>query len=129
MIGSGVKAKCPKCDKDADANSFQLDYKFGKMVCQNCFNNRNKPVKSVIEKSKPNKPAGWDKEDELLEQITREKRSQLQGIVEKVPGENFVMINCPNCNYKFKFDLVRRKPGYCPYCSQENPRIKVSGTF
>ncbi|MFH1395910.1 MAG: hypothetical protein ABIG93_00785 [archaeon] len=129
MLG-GVKAKCPKCNQDVDANGFQLDYKAGKMVCQNCFNNRNKPVKEITTKPKgPEKPAGWDKEDELLEQLAKERRSEMQGIIEKVPGSMQVNLTCPNCRYRFKYNPLEKRPKYCPYCGKDNPNIKVTGIF
>lgn len=127
---SGVKAKCPKCNQDSDANSFQLDYKAGKMVCQRCFSNRDKPVKDMTkQKPKVEKPVGWDKEDELLEQLARERKSEMQGIIEKVPGSMQVNLTCPNCRYRFKYSPLEKKPKYCPYCGKDNPKIKVTGVF
>jgi len=127
--GSGVKAKCPKCNQNVDADSFQLDYKVGKMVCQNCFKNRDKPVKSEIKPIKPKKPAGWDKEDDHLEQLSRERKTEMQGIIEKVPGSMNVNLTCPNCRYRFKYNPLEKKPKYCPYCGKDNPKIKVTGMF
>ena len=125
MISNNVKAKCPKCNAMVDANSFVLSYIERKMICQTCHKQKDKKVKPIIKKEKIQRPAGWDKEDEELERLVKAKNIKLTGKIERVPGEKHIRYNCPECNFKFRYFPLERRPRYCPYCSHENPVIRL----
>ncbi len=130
MISQKIQAECPKCGGRVAADSFVLDYLERKMVCPGCFKKARKPsLKESTEKQKEvvkkQKPPGWDKEDELLEQLVRARKDKLSGSIQRVPGKDYVKYTCP-CSFTFRYFPVHKKPRTCPYCNRENPRIKQS---
>ncbi|MBT3297636.1 hypothetical protein HN385_01830 [archaeon] len=134
MIKPGeVTAVCKNCGGKAPASSFKLDYKARLMVCPNCFSGKKNSIQKMFEKRespKREKPPGWDKEDELLEQLTRSKRADPnRPRIERIPGSIFVKMVCSNCNYKFKFHPLNNIPRNCPYCDKENPKVKMRGVL
>ncbi len=130
-MSSQVTAACRKCNNKAPAESFQLDYTAGMMVCFSCFKKRGKKptVKEAPKPVEKKKPAGWDSEDELLERLIKDKRRSQSpvGKVERVPGEMYVKYTCNKCAFKFKYYPLHKKPRTCPYCNSPNPKIRVTG--
>ncbi|MEM4271901.1 MAG: hypothetical protein QXD13_02350 [Candidatus Pacearchaeota archaeon] len=116
---SAIKVKCKNCGRMANAEEFVLDNSFKMMVCPACIKDKNK-ISVQKEEPKPEisvqKPAGWDKEDEYLERAFKAKVKQA-AVVEKIDSE-YVKYTCPHCKYSFKYSVIRKKPGVCPYCSE-----------
>lgn len=126
MMSNLVKAKCPKCNLMVDANSFLLCYKERKMICQSCFKKRDDPiVKKKVKPETAKRPPGWDKEDDEINRLVQMKKAEI-GKVERIKGEKFVRYTCPKCSFKFRFFPLEKRPKYCPYCSKENPIIKLN---
>jgi len=131
-----IKVKCKRCGKEWDAQKLVLDPVYKMMVCPSCVQERIQPdlkpkevKKEFVEEIKSNKkPAGWDEDDELLEKLNKQKeivekeKEKPKIIYEKISDDN-LRVQCPNCNYKFKYDLVKNSPKSCPYC---NLKIKVN---
>lgn len=130
MMNSSVKAVCKRCGKQADANSFILDLEYKMMVCPQCVKDRkkvnleNKEAKETAETKsvKLPKAPGWDAEDEYLEKMHSVKAKQ-KVAVEKIDEES-VKYQCPHCKYTFKYNIIRQKPGNCPYCSSSIERMQ-----
>ena len=129
MINS-IKVPCKKCGKQADANSFILDLDCKMMVCAQCVKDGKKlNAKTAEEKqletaksAKIPKAPGWDAEDEYLEKMHSVKAKQ-KVAVEKIDEES-VRYQCPHCKYTFKYNILRQKPGNCPYCSSSIERMQ-----
>ena len=123
---SAIKVKCRNCGRMANSEEFVLDHAFKTMVCPACIKDKNK-VSVQKEEPKPEisvqKPAGWDKEDEYLERAAKSKVKQNPtAAVEKIDAE-YVKYTCPHCKYSFKYSVIRKKPGVCPYCSEDIVKI------
>ena len=105
MLGDDVLVICKQCGGKAKAIEFVLDPNFKQMVCPNCVKQKNNPKKPE-NTPKPEKPAGWDKEDELLEKLYKKKKV----VPELKEG---MKIKCKKCNYVFVYSGRRM----CPYCN------------
>ena len=140
MASSRVKVKCNRCGAEVFSDEFILDPDYKMMVCQNCvrekrtrkevWNEVNKQrddakrqQQAEEEKANP-KPAGWDKDDELLEKLYKHKQKvkEVYGVAEVGPGK----AKCHRCGYVFKYNSDINKPSACPYCA--NP-IRPSAKF
>lgn len=122
----GIKVKCKNCNKEADSDSFRLHYKYKTMVCLDCFKGKTEK-KEQLDKTRseaPPKPAGWDKEDEYLEKIYRQKEREKPKF-RKIPGTDYIECVCSNCNYFFKYNYLKKMPPNCPYCNAEIPKINT----
>jgi len=115
---SPVKVKCKQCGRMANSTDFVLDPGFKMLVCPSCVKDRraqvNKPKVEV--KPEPPKPAGWDKEDEMLEKSFAAKQKEKGTPVVKL-DETHVKYKCKACGYEFKYNTEKKSPGNCPYCS------------
>jgi len=129
----GVKAKCRVCGAEEDVEMFRLHHDFKQMVCSNCFTGKTKRLEekkkeeAVQHADKPPKPAGWDKDDEYLEKVSRQRQSELQSQFSKIPGSGQVQCKCTHCKYLFKYDPVKKVPRTCPYCDFPVPILKGFG--
>ncbi|MBU0460436.1 MAG: hypothetical protein KKH52_03915 [Nanoarchaeota archaeon] len=122
----GVNAKCKNCNKEADSETFKLHYKYKMMVCQDCFSGRTEKRQKIFERQEaPPKPAGWDKEDEYLEKITKLKQKEIKSQFKKIPGTDHVMYNCNMCKYSFRYNPFKKLPRSCPYCSADIPKLRT----
>jgi DNA-directed RNA polymerase subunit RPC12/RpoP len=149
MLGGGIKVKCRKCGKDALASEFVLDSVYGMMVCSACSKDRrsksmsnslkqgpagrndqkdNRDTLNVETLDDPNhqpqkkSPAGWDKEDEYLENAYKSKMSST--VMTKSAGPGKVHYKCPKCKYEFVYNTIEKKPSRCPYCSSDIFRFR-----
>lgn len=121
-----VNAVCRKCGGSYPADQFKLHYSFKMMVCPNCYtgkNDRKLEQKTIILKE-PQKPAGWDKDDEYLDKFIRQKKKEVPQF-RKIPGSSQVECTCQKCKYSFKYDPFRKKPHNCPYCNDPIPRLNT----
>jgi hypothetical protein len=128
MMYNGVPAVCKKCKRTADATDFVLDVDYKMMVCPSCIKEKRmaksasetqamaQTEKQKQEEEQKARPAGWDKEDEYLEKAYKQRQKQ-KLTIEKV-GDGIIMIVCPKCNYKFKYNIDRERPKNCTYCSE-----------
>lgn len=129
MQKSGIKSKCRKCGKDMPVEDFVLDYVYKMMVCSNCSRERRarEGVKAELKDKKKEKaeekPAGWDMEDAYLEKAHKMKIGNSVK-VERVDDDR-VKYTCPKCSYEFLYNIVRKTPGRCPYCSNDIMRINL----
>jgi hypothetical protein len=126
---TSILANCKKCGGRSDADKFQVCYESRMAICHSCFTRRGQKVekKETPVKKEIKKPAGWDKEDELLEQLTQNKKREYKGRIERIPGKSYVRFTCPHCNFKFKYYPWEKRPGTCPYCNATNPNIRATG--
>jgi len=128
MMGSGIKAKCRNCDKEAPADQFKLHYKYKMMVCPDCFSGKTdklqKQKEQAIKVDKP-KPPGWDAEDVYLEKAAKMKKEDNQAQFSRIPGTGQVQCKCASCKYSFKYNPTKRQPHVCPYCSSDIPKLKT----
>lgn len=122
-----VTAECKMCGGSAAADQFKLHYKFRQMVCPRCYTGKTEEEakKQVIRNVEPAKPAGWDKDDEYLEKVSRVKKEQETTQFNKIAGSDLLMCKCVKCKYSFKYDALRKIPRTCPYCDAEIPRVKM----
>ena len=126
-----LKVKCKRCGGLAKPEEFVLDYEYKMMVCPSCVKERRKKKevhdelqaqKQKVQKEQVQKPAGWDGEDEYIERMHRTK---IMGTVkvEKVDEEK-VRYKCPKCSYTFLYNIVKKTPVSCPYCSADIYKIR-----
>jgi len=119
-----IKAQCSVCKGFALADQFKLHHTYRKMVCPNCFSGKTKQQQEM-KKVEPQKPLGWDKDDEYLEKISRMRKQEDQAQFEKIPGTDHVKCTCPHCKYTFRYDPFRKIPKTCPYCNNDVPKLKT----
>ena len=123
LIMNPVKAKCKHCGKDAASDQFRLHYQLRMMVCPACYSGKPTPAQQAArEVVNPSHPPGWDKEDEYLEKTQRARMKETV-IVRKV-GDSRVKYKCPKCNYQFLYDMDKKTPTVCPYCSSNIYKIR-----
>jgi len=131
MNNKEIKVKCKRCGKLTNSKDFVLDPDYKMMVCPQCIKEKQmkKEVYSELAKEKEKKegkveakPAGWDKEDEYLEKTQRARMKETV-IVRKV-GDSRVKYKCPKCNYQFLYDMEKKTPTVCPYCSSNIYKIR-----
>jgi len=120
-----VKVKCKNCGSEAYAEEFKLDGLKGGMVCPNCANRRSAPsvpVKKTEEKVKiVERPRGWDEVDDYLERAYVQKTKSVGSgpqIVGTDPEGKFAQVVCRKCNYKFRYNLIKKWPPSCPACGR-----------
>lgn len=126
MSNQAVSAVCKRCGRTAKSTEFVLDNVYKLMVCPQCVKERKERQRDAekqahdeveaekVQAEKKTKPAGWDHEDEYLEKVEKQRqKNQLQ--FERLDSER-VMLTCPKCEYKFKFNTVKKSPKLCPYC-------------
>ncbi|HIJ11796.1 TPA: hypothetical protein HA278_07085 [Candidatus Woesearchaeota archaeon] len=123
---NGIKAACRRCGTSVPYDQLKLHYEYKQMVCQGCFKGK-KTLENKVKTPKPEppKPAGWDKEDEYLEKISRQKKEQQKAQFVKIPGTDFVKCTCMKCKYQFKYNPFTKRPTCCPYCGEGIPRLKT----
>ncbi len=112
MDSADVNVKCKNCGGMARAGSYKLSAVHGMMVCPDCMKKAGKKKEPVKEASqpKPDRPAGWDSEDEQLERLYREK----QALHPKRPHlEEGMKLKCRSCGYVFVYKKIYND---CPYC-------------
>ena len=120
-----VSATCRKCGRTAPASSFILDVEYKMMICPQCLKERRtkeqvyKELKEEkeTETQEPQKPVGWDKEDEYLERAFKQKEKQNKHY-QRV-GDGKINYSCLKCKYKFIYDEDNKHPRTCPYCGTE----------
>jgi DNA-directed RNA polymerase subunit RPC12/RpoP len=125
-----VKVKCKRCGREFKSDEFVLDPVYKMMVCRDCVKERHaqefsaaktkqrEEAKLAMETQiKKEKPAGWDSEDAEIERAYKAKQSSAPK-VERIDNER-VKYTCKKCKYEFVFNVLKRVPGRCPYCSAE----------
>jgi DNA-directed RNA polymerase subunit RPC12/RpoP len=114
-----IQAKCKKCGRQANAEAFVLDYDFKMMVCPQCIKEKRlkKEVRDELAKEANKHTPGWDSEDEYLERTYKSKVNASVKVT-KLDDEK-VRYKCPKCNYEFIYDIDRKVPGRCPYCTED----------
>lgn len=123
-----VNAICRNCHKAAPSDQFRLHYKLRMMVCPNCFSGKTQTQQAketANQKAEPPKPAGWDKEDEYLQKVSRARKEQTQSQFTKIAGSQHVKCTCAQCKFTFKYDPYNKVPRTCPYCNIEVPNVKI----
>ena len=118
MNNKEIKVKCKRCGKLTNSKDFVLDPDYKMMVCPQCIKEKQMKKEGKVEA----KPAGWDKEDEYLEKSQRARMKETV-IVRKV-GDSRVKYKCPKCNYQFLYDMDKKTPTVCPYCSSNIYKIR-----
>ncbi len=131
QLGTGVKAQCKVCNGYAPADQFKLHFQLKQMVCPGCYTGKTvfKGMKNEVateEKVEPPKPAGWDKDDDYLDKVSRMRKEQSQSYFTRISGSDMVKCNCPSCKYVYKYDPFKRMPQACPYCNGPVPRYRAS---
>ncbi len=128
-MSNSVKAVCKRCGRSADAETFVLDPVYKMMVCPLCVQERKKgtpqqaaaPQRKGIsveedvkeKKQAPERPKGWDAEDDLLEKLSRQKEKVTGGYSEE---GGHVKYRCMKCKFKFDYHPDKGFPLTCPYC-------------
>ena len=121
-----IRVKCRVCGRDAKSDEMILDPYYRKMVCPYCVSerrNREQVHKEVKEQriaqkeaAKPDKPKGWDKEDELLDRAWKQKMDNKVRV--DWIDNTYCKYTCQKCGYKFKINTEKMMPVHCPYCSE-----------
>jgi DNA-directed RNA polymerase subunit RPC12/RpoP len=127
---NAVKVKCKRCGREFKSDEFVLDPVYKMMVCRECVKERKsqefaaaktkqrEESKAQMEvQIKREKPAGWDAEDAEIERTYKNKQASAPK-VERIDNER-VKYTCKKCKYEFVFNVLKRVPGRCPYCSAE----------
>ena len=123
-----IKALCKVCNQSSPSDQFKLHHTYRQMVCPGCFTGKNQKKKEAEERKKVEeirKPRGWDQEDEYLERLSNMKQEETKSQFTKIPGTDYVKCKCTGCKYEFKYDPFRKKPGSCPYCDTDIPRMRT----
>lgn len=122
-----IMVKCRNCGKEYPADQFVLDYVYRMVVCPQCVKDRqkreviHKEAKQQADEAKQQeeelkkKPAGWDRDDVLLEKAYAEKQAKKMPIVEIAPGK--FRYRCQKCRYEFTYSKATNTPSRCPYCN------------
>lgn len=135
MIDQSVKVACRRCGKQCSSKDMVLDSVYKMMVCPLCVKERKldelKQKQGVLNKNAPqaadpkNKPAGWDAEDEFLEQAVRvREQNRVDVKVQKIDNEK-VKYACPKCKYSFVYNQVTNHPASCPYCGASIFKFRI----
>ncbi|MEW5896674.1 MAG: hypothetical protein AB1668_03210 [Nanoarchaeota archaeon] len=125
-----IKVVCKNCGRQAPADTFKLHYKYKMMVCPECFSGKTEQKKEQMKKeqAQPQKPAGWDKEDEYLERMVAVKKRE-EPQFSRIPGTDQIKLVCVHCKYSFKYNPVKNMPGACPYCNGSIPKIRGESLY
>ena len=136
-MASDIQVVCKNCGKSSPMEHFALDNVFRMIVCRNCTKDRRlrENVRAEVAKQKEDKmvkaasggedekPAGWDKEDVMIERAYRQKAAQTVS-VERIDNVK-VRYSCPKCKYKFLYNTEKRTPSSCPYCGAGIAKMKL----
>jgi hypothetical protein len=132
QAGSGIKAKCKRCGKEAPTTEFTLDPVYRMMVCAACVKERRDKDRVSREIAtqkaedakhpKEQKAPGWDEEDAFLERKFKEKMTS--SVKVEAVDDDKVKYTCPKCKYNFIYDIGRKHPGACPYCGAEISQMR-----
>jgi DNA-directed RNA polymerase subunit RPC12/RpoP len=126
-----LKVKCKRCGNMARPAEFVLDPYYRLMVCPFCVKERKnrksvqdemQAMKAKKEEPVEEKKPGYDKEDTYLDRAYESKIKNTVA-VEKVNDDN-VKYACPKCKYKFVYNVVKKTPGRCPYCSSDISKLR-----
>lgn len=75
------------------------------------------------EESRTPRPAGWDKDDDLLEKLYSQKKKKVESF-KPMPGSGTKLkYVCQQCTYSFSYDSEKKTPRSCPYCQRSVPDI------
>ena len=118
MAIGDVKVRCRKCGKPADASEMTLDNELRMMICRECVKDKRRKSGIIEEKKQPEKPAGWDKEDEYLSKVSAFKPMATAQVMQRVDDQK-VRVVCGKCKFAFNFNTEKKIPRYCPSCSRE----------
>ena len=145
---SSIKVTCKRCGKSSPAEQFVLDPIYRMMVCPSCVRDRQsksaselKPRREepaqqqkVVSKEifpqkkqevvQERKPAGWDADDDFLSKTQKIKMAGMV-TVQQIDHER-VKYKCPGCNYAFTYNLIKKIPARCPYCSGSIQKFKMA---
>lgn len=116
-----VKAKCKRCGKHDDSTTFVLDPVYKIMVCRDCVKERKEKENMAKEKEEalklePQKPAGWDSDDEYIaKKYSMKKADEPQ--VQRINSTK-IKYTCQKCKYAFVYDEERETPRICHYCGK-----------
>ena len=66
----------------------------------------------------------FDDDDEYLEKAVKKKEERIRlerenSIRVRKISDDKVLYPCQNCDYKFKYNIVSRRPLVCPYCEKK----------
>jgi len=120
-----VRVKCRQCGKQVRPDELVLDHVLKKMVCHYCVADREQReqvhkevnAQKVVVKAKDGKPAGWDREDEMIEKAWRQKKDGM--VTVKWLSEDKCKYVCPKCCYEFTINTEKNIPAHCPYCGAD----------
>lgn len=133
MDSKGIKIKCRQCNRMSPTEEFVLDPVYKMVVCKMCVKERQQrdaihkelqqekdkkqQLKEAIAETKPKdqKPAGWDEIDDRLEKLHKAKVASTVTVT-KVDDDK-VQYACPKCKYNFIYNMEKKTPRTCPYCS------------
>ena len=120
MFG-GVKAKCKICGRMEDSTTFVLDQVYKVMVCRDCVKERKEKENAAKEKeealkTEPQKPAGWDSDDEYIAKKYIMKKAD-EPEIQRINSTR-IKYTCKKCKYTFVYDEERETPKICPYCGK-----------
>ncbi|MBI3032654.1 hypothetical protein HYY69_04210 [Candidatus Woesearchaeota archaeon] len=75
------------------------------------------------EESRTPRPAGWDKDDDILEKLYSQKKKKVESF-KPMPGSGTKLkYVCQQCTYTFSYDSEKKTPRSCPYCQRSVPDI------
>ncbi len=118
MAMGEVKVRCRKCGKPAAANELVLDNDYKMMICRDCVKEKRRKAGAEEAAKKPEKPAGWDKEDEYLAKVSSFKQLSTVQAMQRL-SDTKIKVACSKCSYQFNYDSERKYPKYCPTCGRE----------
>ena len=118
MAIGDVKVRCRKCGKPADASEMTLDNELRMMICRECVKDKRRKSGAFAEEKKPEKPAGWDKEDDYLSRVGVFKAAATGQVVQNVGGDK-VRVICHKCKFAFNYNKEKKIPRFCPNCGRE----------
>jgi DNA-directed RNA polymerase subunit RPC12/RpoP len=153
MFMSRIEVICRRCGRKAPVDEFRVDHVYKLAVCRVCYTEREKnlPKKKkeeptlndlMLRNASDEKNVSakedrfqikrsklFDDDDEYLEKAIKKKEERIRlerenSIRVKKISADKVLYPCQNCNYKFKYNIVTRRPLVCPYCEKKiSPNI------
>ena len=128
---STPKLRCRKCKGEVPLNEFVMDPESKGLICTTCSKLKDKKVSisttkqvaTEAPKEQKAKPKDWDKEDEMIEQLSRRKQFDPKPRFQQIAGTNEGYMNCFACGYRFKYNLREMYPSTCPYCNAKVPQV------
>ncbi len=82
----------------------------------------NEDVEPQLQNTTP-RPAGWDKDDELLEKLYAQKKKKVESFKPISGSGTKLKYACQQCSYSFSYDTEKKTPRSCPYCQRAVPDI------